>query len=205
MTDEQLKQLKEYYRKEELNSDQLERLWLQLSAKLPDKQDAVHRYSPSFAMASLLIIVVLGLSFQLVSAAQPSSALYPVRLIADNLGARVTGNYDKVLEKRAEDIIKAAKKQSVVEVKEAAKAYSESLRSVKTASPSSQKKENVRETLRKATQKLKTVTPANSQAKTIIENAIKSTSQTVQEVKGVRGENRGSENSQEHRQDKGGK
>ncbi len=201
MINDELKKLKEYYSDVTLENEQVDELWMQLSNRLPDKQDTAHRFSPSFAMASLVVIVALGISFQLVSAAQPTSALYPIRLLADNMGAKVTGNYDKVLEKRTEDIIEAAKKNSTSEVKEAAKAYSDSLNTVNTASPSSEKKESVREALRRSAQKLKTVTPANPKAQTIIEDTIKSTNQPVQDVRGANNLNRGSNSAEEHRQE----
>ena len=202
MTNEQIQQLKEFYKQTTIRQDRVDELWMQLSNKLPDKQDTAHRYSPSFAMASLLVIVILGLSFQVVSAAKPTSILYPVRLLADTIGAKVTGNYDLVVEKRADDIINAAKKKSPAAIHEAAKAYTDSLENVKTASSSSEKKGHVREALKRSEQKLKTITPANPQSKSIIDNAIKSTSQTVQDVKGARNDNRGSETSEERRQDK---
>ena len=185
MTNNELHELKQYYFTSHVSEEKIDRLWQDLSGNLPPRMETPYYFRARYAFLSLFVLILLGGSITLVQAASPDSALYPVRILADTISAKVTGKYSSVIERRTDDVMKAMKKNSTTGVEKATHALSNSLDDVKTASLSSESKTRVKQTLKESENKLRAVTPPNEKAESRLNEAIKTTEETQKEVKGA--------------------
>src|SRR4051812_20474518 len=112
MTNNQLQELKQIYHSSSVSQEKVDRMWQDLSGSLPPRMDNPFYLRARYAMLSLFILILLGSSITLVQAAQPDSTLYPVRVLADTISAKVTGKYSPVIDKRTDDVLKAVKNNS---------------------------------------------------------------------------------------------
>lgn len=185
MTNNELHELKQYYLASHVSEEKVDQLWQDLSGNLPPRMETPYYFRARYAFLSLFALILLGVSITLVQAASPDSTLYPVRVLADTISAKVTGKYSPVIEKRTDDVMQAVKKNSTTGVEKATNALSNSLDDVKSASLSSESKSRVKKTLQESENKLRAVTPANENAESRLNEAIKTTEETQQDVKGA--------------------
>lgn len=195
MNDKKLTELKQYYLKETLPEENVTALWQELSDKLPGRQYHPYHYTARYAVLTFVLVSLFTGGIFSIQAAQPNTPLYPMRVLTEKAVARVTGQYDPVIENRTEEIINAAQMKSDAEIEQAVKEYEKTLEDMTENRQRSEKaNQNLQEKLNESGEKLKTITPPTDKAKDAIEQSIKATEQTQQEVKG--------ENAQEKKPEK---
>lgn len=186
MNNEKLTQLKRYYREETLAPSEVDALWEELSEKLPERQYHPYRYIMQYATISLVLVFLFTGTLFAVSEATPNTPLYPVRTLAETAVARMTGQYDSVIQNRTDEIINAAQKKSDAEIEQAAKEYEQTLKEAAKEKQGNKKAgQELKKTLNESENKLRTVTPANAKAKNVIHQSIKATEKTQKDVKGA--------------------
>ncbi len=186
MTPEELTQLKQYYKEKPLNDAEVDLFWQELSGKLPQKQYHPYHFVARFAIIYFVISLFIGSAVYTVYTAKSESSFYPVRVLAERIIAQLTTQYDKLIEKRADDTVNSSQKYLEKTVEDATKDY-QTTRD-ETASDKQEAKETSKESAERTEQKLKKIIPTDSKAQNLIHQSIKAVEQLQKEVKGAQAE-----------------
>ncbi len=131
MIEDKLRNFKDYYLKGTPGDEQVNLGWKKLQAQLDSTPTQGRFYFPYFKQSAAFLAILIFCSTALVSLAQaadPGTPLYPVKLLADQIAAKVTDQPQLKVEKRAQDVINISKKQSSSpKLNEAAKQYNKTL------------------------------------------------------------------------------
>lgn len=146
---EKFKELKKVYWQIKLSDKERDQGWEKLKTKI---NPPVSPWLFKFRFALIGLILMFGLTAAGVSAAAPTSPLYPARVLADKLVAQVTHRPELKLEKRTQDIINAAKKPA--ELDQASKAYDKTLNEVKSEANEEKENNNLQKGLKRAEENL---------------------------------------------------
>jgi hypothetical protein len=184
MNNEKLKQLQHYYIETTPSPEQVDRMWQELSVKLPERQYHKHHYNLRYTAVFAVLTLLFTSSFFAVQAAGPSSPLYPIQEFSQTAVAKISGNYDGLIIHRTDAIINAAQKKSDIEIKKAALEYQKTLVDAQEQKQNKASEKSLKATLKQSEEKLKAVTPTSKEARQAIRESIKATKETQKEVKG---------------------
>lgn len=150
-----LRSLKKDYLKIEPPKDLVEYGWWALKKEIETERPKfafIPVFARSITFAAIILAVLIGASFTLVYASQnalPGDTLYPIKRFSEDVTSVISGNIQKKVEKRAEDVVGAVKKKEDEEVlKEAVKEYEKAISDTKRM-VKSEEREDFKEKLRK--------------------------------------------------------
>lgn len=191
-----LEDLKKDYIKTQAPSSNWINFESKLTAQSPNLRPAIKGSLTAFVLSTLIFSTVVGSA----QAAKPGQTLYPLKILSDNVVAKITGKYEVKIEKRAQDVIDVSQK-SESDLDEATKAYSETLEQTKKEAQKTQTQEKFKKTLEVQEQKLKEAQQKNSNVQDKLQDVIERTQEVRGEVKGQSESNpNGNQNSNENSQ-----
>lgn len=184
MNSEALNKLRNYYKEEPIAEEKVDALWQDLSRKLPDRQYHPYHFVTRYAAMTIALVLFFTSGLFAISVASPATPFYPIRLLSEEVTAKLSGRYDSIIERKTDQIINAAQKTSDTEIKKAAADYKKTLHEA-TAVPqeNTKAKERLKQTLKTSETRLNSVTPANQNNRKALQESIKQTKDSQQEVK----------------------
>lgn len=159
--------------------------WINVNSRLDRRSwlNGPQLRKPFYFFASLvLLLTTLTATAQ---AAGPGDILYPIKLLSDQIQARITHNSEKVLEKRTDDIVKVSNEQSPEKVDKAVDAYRQTLIQSENSMKKEEEKNTLRQNLDTQEQKLEQVAKDHPDISPKINKAIEETKKAQGEVEGV--------------------
>lgn len=191
-----LKEVKADYQKTELPSYLKNEGWSNLTYKLTSQKGSIFGlfFRNSFIFAAI-IIVALGTTATVSQASNPGDILYPVKIASEEIVAKITGNPNKKIENRVEEIINLTQEDKDIE--KILEKYEEDLKNANENAQKEEQKENLKQNLESLENKLK-----EAQAQNPNSNRLNQARELTQQAQGqVKGQKNQKENSQENRQD----
>ncbi|MBI2594180.1 hypothetical protein HYW39_00620 [Candidatus Curtissbacteria bacterium] len=135
------------------------------------------------ALVSFALLVSVVTVFGVAQAAKPKDPLYPVKILSENLVAKVTGDYEIKVERRAQELIDLSS-QSPQNLDEATRLYQETLDKAEKEAQKVGRGQEFRQTLDQQEEKLREAQRANPAAQQQLENAIWHIQQAKGDVQG---------------------
>src|SRR3989344_8935661 len=155
MIEDQLQNLRRQYIKTPIPAHFAQNSWLDLSSKL-SSAGQIHpshlRQTVILSIATILLMItaITGVA----QAAKPGSPLYQVKILSDNLIAKITGNQEIKIEKRAQEVIDLAT-GSEEHLDEATKEYQKALDQAKQELQKSGRQQEFKEVLEEQEEKFR--------------------------------------------------
>lgn len=165
--------------------ENLKKRWDKLEPKLGNQEKPTSRHYRLEALVLAVLGIFLG-TVGMVRAARPGDTLYPVRIIVDNTQAKVTGNQEKVVEKRADDILEV--RDDPKRLEDAINRYGQTVKEATEAVKPSQKIE-LKQTLQKQQEKFKKEAQTSPALSAKMEKIIKAGEAKEGDIKGVKTNN----------------
>lgn len=188
MTETELRHYKEIYKHISVSDLVIEQNWESLRGILPARQSSVHRhiYQAAFLLAVVSLFFIAG-TVKVAQASRPGDLLYSVKIVSDEVIAKVTGKQSTIIEKRAEELIKESEhnesNDSTRRVEKAAEAYENALQESKKDVKGLQTNDKgLGDTIATQESKLRHVTPNNPKVEKILEKSIEKTEQVKNEA-----------------------
>ncbi len=183
MIEDKLKQLKEEYQKIEIPGYLTSNGWLDLSLRLPGKGEFSWRliFGRGLIFASIFLVLsgsVVGVS----QAARPGELLFPVKVLSEKVAAKVVGDPDISVVRRADDLIDQSKKDSEA-ADTASEEYKKTLEQGRQDAQESGRTQEFKKTLEEQEEKLNEEQD-NEHERPEIQKAIEETERVRGEVKG---------------------
>lgn len=173
--------------------------WYEISQKL-DSQDKVANsmlFTRGLTFAAVTVLL-LGSLFTTSQAAKPGAILYPVKILSDDVVARITGNYEANIEKRAQEVIDTQNSRENFD--KASEEYLNTLKKSKRNAQEPDKREQFKKTLEEQEQKLKDAQEEDQSQNEKFKEIIDETRKARGEVEGVKSEfDNGSNHENENR------
>lgn len=188
MFEEDLKNLKEEYRETQIPQYLIYDGWTNVRLKLGDRSRfAFWLFARRIALAVLFLALIFGGVVTTSKAAAPGDFLYPVKVAGENLYAKISGNYQKPIENRTQDVIKSSSGQDG-NLDDAIKGYENTLNQSKNQAQDQQSREQLKATLQNQEQQLKQAQDEsnNLQDREKLQQVIEKTNQFQGEIKGAR-------------------
>jgi len=169
-------------------------------------QNRPHAYLLKALIVVLAVVLLTGSAFGAAQAANPGTRLYPLKLLSDEVLARITGKEELKVEKRAQEVINstgASQKQQ----EEALEQFQKTLEETKKEAKESGRTQEFRQTLDSEENKFKNAQEKNPSQH--LEQAIKQTQNAKGEVEGQKDQqspgqgNQNSNNRNDHGQNQG--
>ena len=206
---QELEELKKEYIKTPIPSYLTHDAWFDLQAKLTPNQG--FNFSPRFAYGLIFVTFIFLTTgvYTIAQAAKPASFFYPVKLLSDDILAKITGKQEIKIEKRAQEVIDLSRGPNQ-QLEEANKQYQKTLEETKTEAAKSGREQELRKTLEEQEQKLRQAQQQNPSWQ--LEEAIKKTEEVKGQVQGQKdqklqnnppGQNNQNNNSQNQNQNRG--
>lgn len=86
--------------------------WYELESKLGVKMEHKYNFLHTRGLALAAFVILLSATvLATAQAAKPGNPLYPVKILSDNTQAKISGNYEMTIEKRAQDVIDSQESQ----------------------------------------------------------------------------------------------
>lgn len=189
MIEDQIDKLRKEYIK--ASPDSLDALWQDLSGRLPIQNRARSLSVTRALIFALTILLATGGLLGAAQAGKPGDLLYPVKLLADEIVANITGKLELKIEKRAEEVIESVK-GSPKQQEEALREYQKTLEEIKEQAQKRGKKDQLKEALEKQEEKLKNAQQQNPSQN--LQEAIEHTQTVKGEVQGQKDEKGPSDN-----------
>lgn len=185
MIEEQLEKLRREYSKispaTDFEENGLVNLYLNLNPQKAPNRMVVHIPGLIFAIFTLLILGGFLITAQ---TAKPDTLLYPLKLLSDNLIAKVSGRPEIKIEKRGQEVIDLAR-SSQDKLDDAANRYQKTLEETKQEAQKAGRQQEFKNTLEKQEKKFKDAASQDPSLSTRLENTIRQTEETKGQVKGV--------------------
>lgn len=209
--EEKLESLKKEYLKTKTPNYLKNYGWANLQSRLTDQKELGHLPLVNarrviLAFSILLIIFSIPLTFAQTS--KPGQSLYQLKIASDKLTAKVTGDYETNIERRALEVIESSENGSSFD--EASKQYQQTIDEAKqkAVNEDEKKKEELRKKLEEQERKFQNAKKESEKSKKRLEEVRNRTRQIRGEVKGDKDEeenrdNKGKDNEEEN--DKSGK
>ncbi len=195
MIEDKIKLLKDEYQSIEAPGYLVSHGWLDLSLKLGDHHGFSWRLI--FVRGLMFASVVLVLSGAVVGvsqAAKPGDLLFSVRAMSEKVAAKVVGNPDIIVVRRADDLIDQSKKDPQA-LDRASEEYTKALEQSKQDAQKSGNTQNFKQTLDKQEQKF-TEAQKGDHSSSGLKKAVEETQKVNGEVKGEK--DSGGRSSEEH-------
>ena len=168
--------------------------WPDLRVKLQDRGYGWKGLVLRRGLAFFGILVFMAASVVAAAqAAKPGEGLYTVKVLADKVYARVTGNYESAIQRRADDVINSAGSQSKGEIESAKKEYEAVLNEAKKEVEDSGKNEDFKKALEDQEQKFKQKLENDPENEEHIKEVIEETERIRGEVKGEKTDESGND------------
>lgn len=162
--------------------------WQDLSVKLESRKAAnLNMFFGRGLAFTSLILLLLGGVVGVAQASKPGDKLYPVKLAADEVAAKVTGNVEIKIERRAQDVIDVSK-DSKGQLDEATKEYQKSLENSKEEAQRSGRQKDFADALDEQEKRLRKAKEDNPESADELQEAIMQTQRVRGEVKGEKTE-----------------
>lgn len=188
MIEEDLKKLREEYRETQIPQYLIYNGWVDVRVKLADrKSGAFWFFARRIALAVLFLSLIFGGVVTTSQAAAPGDFLYPVKVASQNLYAKISGDYQKPIENRTQDVVKSSSGQDG-NLDEAIKGYENTLNQSKNQTQDQKSREQFKATLENQEQQLKQAQDENKnqQDREKLQQVIEKTNQLQGEIKGAR-------------------
>lgn len=176
-----LDKLKKNYFDIKLTDQEVEESWNRLERRLKPALPSFPSFRYAVISLALVIMISSGIATLagIVQAADTGSPLYPVKILSDKVIAKVTGRPEIKVERRAEDLIEAVKKEGGSSG-DAGRRYEESLTETeKEVGQNEEKKARLQDSLNRQEESFRQAIKENPRAEEKLEKAIEKT----QEVK----------------------
>lgn len=199
MIKEQLEKLRREYSKispaTDFKENGLVNLYQNLNPQKAPNRMIVHIPGLIFATFTLLI---LGGFLTTAQTAKPGTLLYPLKLLSDNLIAKVSGRPEIKIEKRGQEVLDLAR-SSQDKLDDAANRYQKTLEETKQEAQKAGRQQEFKNTLEKQEKKFKDATSQDPSLSTRLENTIRQTEETKGQVQGAKDQKKpDKENNQEN-------
>ncbi|KKQ23168.1 MAG: protein of unknown function with transmembrane region [Candidatus Wolfebacteria bacterium GW2011_GWC1_37_10] len=188
MIEDELKKLKEEYRETQVPPYLIYDGWTSVRTRLADRGGwAIWLFARRIALAVLFLALIFTGVVTTSKAAAPGDFLYPVKVASDNLYAKISGDYQKPVENRTQDIVKSSSGQNG-NLDEAIKQYENALDQSKTQVNDQRSKEEFKRTLEEGQQQLRQAQDENNneQDREKLQRVIEKTNELQGEIKGNR-------------------
>ena len=197
MIEDQLEKLRKEYLKIKAPDYLVQNGWVDLQTRLSAQESPNRRFFPKPALifASVILLFFAG-SLTAAQAAKPGDVLYPVKLLSDDLQAKITGKEEIKLEKRAQEFIDLSNSSSE-HLEEAARQYQKTLDESKNQAEKSGRQQEFRQSLEEQEEKLRQAQDNNPSSQDLDE-AIKETQRVRGEVQGTKDEHSNGEDNNSH-------
>lgn len=169
-------------------------------------QSHPHTYAIKALTLALAVVLLTGSAYGTAQAASPGTRLYPLKLLSDEVLAKITGKQESKVEKRAQDVINSAD-ASQKQQDEALEQFQKTLEETKKEAKKSGRIQEFRQTLDSEENNFKNAQQKNPSQH--LEQAIKQTQNAKGEVEGQRDQqppgqgNQNSNNRNGHGQNQG--
>lgn len=184
MIEEKLENLKKDYIKTRLPDYLIYDGWRELSLRLETRRSLLPRVLPkTLALIALMIFISAGVVTS-AQAAKPGQALYPIKILSENVYAQVTGNQQFKIERRAQEVIETSDNGESFD--EAIKLYEQTIDEAgdKSKDAQEEEKERLREKLEEQEKLFQEAQEQKPQSKKRLEEILERTRRTRGEVKG---------------------
>lgn len=155
--------------------------WSEISAKIDGRRIPFMFWKKSWAVALLSVLFIAGGGFVFytnVSAALPGDKLYPVKILSEDIVAKVTGSNQVKINNRADEIIDLSdkKKEDADSLQKVSKEYSDEVKKVKSdPEVSKEHKNELQKRLEEDNKKFTEAVKKNPEVEHDIKSAIDST------------------------------
>lgn len=181
MNENKMKSFKKIYWDIKLSSTQVEQNWQDLKTKInPSVKIPFFRFG--FMVIIFLLVAFIG-TIGLAQASSPGTALYPIKILSDQIFAKVSQQPQIPTEKRMEEVIDVSKKEPE-KIDETAKEYRKALEeSEKEVEKEEKNQEKLRKSLNKQEQKIKEAIKENPKSQEKLEKVLEDTRETKENLK----------------------
>ena len=158
--------------------------WQDLSAKLENRKTVDLRLLFGRGLAFTSIVILLFASIVgTAQAAKPGDFLYPIKLLLDEVVAKVVGKQEIKIERRGQEIIDLSSSSSK-HLEEAAREYQKALDATKQESEKSGRQQEFKNTLEEQEEKFREAQEKNPTSQDNLEEVIRQTQRAKGEVQG---------------------
>lgn len=199
MLEEQFSQLKREYQETKTPDYLIYNGWTNVRAQLVDRKFGNFWFAlRRISLAVFFLALIFGGVVTTSQAAAPGDFLYPVKVASQNLYAKLSGDYQKPIENRTQDVIKSSS-QGDGNLDEAIKQYENTLDQSRGQSQDPQGKNQFKATLEDQTDQLRQAQEksTNQDDRNKLQQVIDKTSEVQGEIKGARDNSEGSHIKQE--------
>ncbi|GEM_PF-5502152 len=191
MIEEKLESLKKEYLKTKTSDYLVNYGWSNLESRLNNQTEQRHLafINPArIALAFSAFLIIFAVPFVFSQNAKPGESLYPLKIASDTVTAKVTGNYEANIEKRAQEVIQTSENGESFE--EASKQYQQTIDEAKNKAERGDeaKKEELRKKLEEQEKKFEGANKESQKSKKRLEEIRDKTRQIRGEVKGNKDE-----------------
>ncbi|MCL5784886.1 MAG: hypothetical protein M1142_06065 [Patescibacteria group bacterium] len=158
--------------------------WSSLESRLGSQEQPKSWPVKQFLLSITAIVIVLSIFTGAAQAARPGDQLYPLRILTDNLMAKVSGDSSQVIEKRAEDIIKVSNDPK--KLGQAIEHYQQTVEDISREASGPAKKQELKTVLKKQEQKFAAEAKKNPASQPQLNQLINQTQKDEGEVKGTK-------------------
>lgn len=176
-------ELKKEYLKTQTNDYLSKNGWSDLQSKLDSQKsdNLIPLYTKGLAIAGFVLLISGAL---LTTSAKPGSPLYSLKILSDNTQAKISGNYDMTIEKRAQDVIDSQESQKNLE--KATQEYLNTLDQVQQKPKTEDKKKELENILKEQEQKFQEARQKDLWDESKFQEIIRKTRRARGEVEGAR-------------------
>lgn len=201
MLEEQLNQLKREYQETKTPDYLIYNGWANVRSQLVDRKFGYFwLFARRISMAALFLALILGGVATTSQAAAPGDLLYPVKVAGENLYAKISGDYQRPIENRAQDVVKSSSGEDG-NLDEAIKQYENTLNesSVQSQDQDEGSKQQFKATLEDQEQQLIKARDEsrNDGDREKLQQVIEKTNEVQGEIKGVKDNSEQSHDKQE--------
>lgn len=147
MIEKNLEELKKVYQETKMPDYLIYNGWADLKFKLPNQQNNFFRnlVTKGLVFASICLLVSAGL-IKSAQAAKPGDLLFPIKDFTQNVKAKITGNYQEIIQDRAQDVIDLSSK-SQDKLNEAIRVYKQTVKDSQDNTKDSEKSQELKNTI----------------------------------------------------------
>ncbi len=199
MLEEQFNQLKREYQETKTPDYLIYNGWTNVRTQLADRRfGSFWLIARRISLAALFLALIFGGVVTTSRAAAPGDFLYPVKVAGENLYAKISGDYQKPIENRTQDVIKSSGGQDG-NLDEAIKQYENTLNQSKNQTQDQQGREQFKTTLQVQEEQLRHAQEENEdeEDRHKLQQIIEKTNEVQGEIKGVKDSSEGSHSRQE--------
>lgn len=176
-----MNKLKKIYRDIKLPDKQVEKSWQDLRKRI-DVSSGIPYFKFGSVFLSLLFIFLSAIVV-FAQTTTPGTTLYPVKILSDQIVAKVSGEPQIPIERRAQDLIEVSKKQPA-KVEDASKQYTKALDNVqKETEQNNIKRDKVEDSLDKQEYLFKKAIDENPRSARELKKALENTNKVKEKLK----------------------